>query len=488
MENICILQSDIESKISYPKSIHDKQLQSIGIGSIFKMNDKLYVLTCYHCIKDTLNHEIIFNKKKYNCSVANVSDELELALLTINDDDNFNKKESFLNLDNLLLDMHVINDEFSIKTVDVNKYVDKKKISKLEMKCVYSDIIHQSLESINMPKIPFLTGRVSYDYSIEGISGSLVTDKDDKIIGMVSNSFSSVIHIIPSGIIYRFLREIKESNDFVGLCTLVGKFTTCYFYDESKNKVNGISIEDTCNINYNDYEYKQDKNEKGTNLKNSDVIIEIDGRKIDENNCVYDDNLKINVSFNTYVALNHICGSLISLKLMRLSKIKGDDYKEKTMMVRARPLHSMKYIQNAFNGKTFAYNGLIFGEISEDIINNYIKVGIYIGKSLQDNYLVNPYRNNDERVVVLLDVNRKQIREELNDIVDRLKLPLVNISDKNYSIPIVSKLNKRRITSLDDMINILKKQFNGIMYLSVYRSNEIKVVIKEGQIFSINNS
>lgn len=498
MDYIGILQCNVASKITYPKLTNDVQLQSFSVGSLFKLNDKPYLLTCHHCVKDTLNHELIIEKKKYKCGIAYVSDELELALLNINadvKDVNYIKDIKDIT-ENLSMGINNINPELIVQTVNISKYIDKNKFSILQIKCLYNEVTFQTLESINMPSMPFITVRLKDKFNdnfiIDGISGSLVIDgsgngNDSRILGIVSNITNSIIQIIPNAIINRFLKEIKENNEFNGLCTLVGKFTTCNFNNDAREQINGIFVDDAYNINYNNYNYKEKKNEKGMNLKNGDIILNIEGKPIDERGHIYDNNLQLSIYFTTFIALNYLCGMLIQLKVMRRTKIRenDNDYKEKTILIKARPLHSMKYIQNVFNGKTFTYNGLVFGEISEDIINNYIKVGIYIGNSLQEYYLKNPYRNEDERVVVLLDINRKQMKGEITNAIDHLKLPLINTINKNYSIPIVSKVNKKKITSLNDMIDILKKQSNGVIYLAAYKMNEIKAIIKNNVIAGI---
>ena len=484
MDYVGIIQSNIDNKITYPKLTHKEvTLQSLGIASLLKLDNKLYVLTCHHCINNTSNYELIIGKNKYKCSVAFISEELELALLNFE----YDIKSNFLSVDDFECDIILIDKELKINTLNLTKYVEKNKFSKFELKCSFIETKLETVESINMPKMPFITlhlkDKFDDDFIIDGISGSLVSGKNNKIIGIVTSINNSTIQIIPSVIICRFLKEIKDTGEFNGLCTIVGKFSVCNFETDLRQQRNGIYVENTYNMNYNNYNYKN--LEKGANLKNSDIIIEINNKQVNKNGYIYDDKMKSDIHLTSYIALNYTCGTLIPLKIMRLTKLNNNDYKEKKILIKARPLQSMKYIKTIFSGKTFTYNGLVFGEISEDIINNYIKVGIYIGLSLQDYYLVNPYRNDDERVVVLLDINRKLLSDQLIKVIDKLQLPLINTVNKNYSVPIVSRINKKKIVSLDDMVSILGKQLNSTIHLTIHKSNEIKGIVKNGLLMDI---
>src|SRR5579885_2284016 len=85
MSNLVI----IEAKLNKNNFINRKSLDNDNIiiyhnvGCLISLNEKLYVLTCFHCLKNTYDQKIYFKKKSYYGRVTYVSDELELGLLEI---------------------------------------------------------------------------------------------------------------------------------------------------------------------------------------------------------------------------------------------------------------------------------------------------------------------------------------------------------------------------------------------------------------------
>lgn len=173
----------------------------------------------------------------------------------------------------------------------------------------------------------------------------------------------------------------------------------------------------------------------------------------------------------------------IDLKLMRCTS-GNNDYKKKRITIRARPLFSLKYIPISFNNNLYEYKGLIFAELSEDIINNYINVGIYIGMSVADYYLTKPYRSEIEYLIILVDINKTTLNNNLLKSINELGLPLIN-NNKSYSIPYITKVNKKKVCTLDELKNIMESNNDNIIKLDVHNSNKLKIVIKNNDIEEI---
>ena len=123
-----------------------------------------------------------------------------------------------------------------------------------------------------------------------------------------------------------------------------------------------------------------------------------------------------------------MCGDMIPCSIMRNKKLrKSNDYRIKKINIKSRPLNTMKYIPITFNGKKLEYCGLIFYELSEDIMDIYRNMGIDLGLYLSKYYLTDQYRNENENVIVLLDINRNKIDDKNLIIINKIGIPLIQI-------------------------------------------------------------
>ena len=164
---------------------------------------------------------------------------------------------------------------------------------------------------------------------------------------------------------------------------------------------------------------------------------------------------------------------------------RNDAYKEKKIKIKARPLYSLKYIQISFNNNLYNYNGLIFAELSEDIINNYMNVGIYIGLSVSNYYLNKPYRSDIEYLIVLIDIDKTVLSNDILSSVNEIGLPLID-NNKMHSIPYIKKINKKKIHTLNELKQILDNNENeNIIQMNVHNSNKIKIITKNNVIEKI---
>jgi hypothetical protein len=449
---------------------HDQENKKIlyrSTGNIFNISNTDYVLTCFHCIKNTTLQ--MFNN--IECKICFVSDEMELALLSIN-----SKPINGFATTDLHCDLNIETEKLEIVT------------SNKKLKCKFNSIQNDknNMASLNLPILPFITVTLIKSYTdiseLAGISGSLLMS-NKRILGMVTAIKKSIVYVIPSCVIAKFINEIKLYGKLGGLCTLIGKFTKCNFMTESKTKVHGICVEDTLNINYNGYPY--DNNDViGNNLKREDVIIKVNELPIDKEGSIYDSQLNKAINFRTYIAFNYACGNFIQLQIMRMSQTKKE-HKLKKIIIRARPLNSLKYIPITFNNYAYNYKGLIFVELSEDIINDYLESGIFVGQSVGKYYLDKPYRSDSSYVIALIDIKKKQLNNELVNSINRIGLPLINTKAKFYSIPYVSKLNNKKVNTLAEFEKVMETNSEITIKMHVNESHNIKIIIKNRDVCEI---
>ena len=491
MENIGVLEAYTNTSLqSYPIKLNTKntELKYINIGNIFNIDGVYYVLTCFHCIKNTNNQ--VFNSKniKYNCNMYLVSDELELGLLSIVPE--YNSDNGEFTIDDLQIDMNIGDSDLYIETVIIDELQNNNIYKRERINCVLNEIINKNtnkLTSVNSPSIPIISVTLNKSYDdiseLNGLSGSLLMT-NGKIVGIVSAMENSIIYIIPSCVIFRFLSEIKLTKSFNGLCTIVGNFTKCNFTNDNNEEVFGVIVDNAFDINYNNYPYKHEIS--GTRIKKNDIIIKINGISLDRNSNIYDKLTNIFIDFRTYIALKYMCGDTIDISVMRCTN-NINDYKEKKIYIRARPINSMRYIPITFNSDIYNYKGFMFTELSEDIIHNYIGNGILIGNSVADYYLKSPYRSNPEFVIVLLNVDKNQVNKTILKKVNKLGLPLKHINNKTYSIPYVFRVNNKKISSLCELKSCLESNDNNIINFNVHESNKIRLTIKNNDISKLES-
>ena len=474
MDGICLLYAISDSQmLTYPiilnKNKPVEKIMNINSGNIFMINNKIHIITCFHCVKNTREQYIVIDNNEYRCKIKCVSDELELACLEILDYES--KKQTYFTLNDLSTDLESVNKNVTINSYNIDDYCINKKLNRLNINCTIMELLdsqRDSTKSINMPIMPRYLVKLGREFSdideLSGLSGSIViNNENNKIIGIVSAVENSLINVIPSGILLRFLNEIKLTNNFIGLCSLVGKFTECNFTKEDSNeRVYGYIVDNTYDINYNNYGYKL-QNQVYMNLRKGDIIIEVNDIKLDNRFKLYDNQVKYNLDLTTYIALNFMCGEKIPIKIMRSKKNNPHDYKEKKIIIFSRPLHSMRYISLTFNNDIVNIEGFIFVELSEDIINNYMNMGIYIGKSFAEYYLINPYRNNNESVIILLDIDKTNIDNNIKNVINEAGFPLIHISERLYGMAMISKVNKKKINTISEF----KEITNSLQDLSI---------------------
>lgn len=492
MDGIGILYAISDSNaltfpVIFDKNRYPEKLKNVNIGNLFTINNKIYVLTCLHCVKNTMEQFIIIGGTHYKCKVKFISDELELACLeVINFGDRPDKIFTILDLDN---DLSKVGSKVNVQTYNIDDFCGTNELNEMVLEAKIVELIDSNLDklkSINIPIIPRYALKLDKKFNdiceLSGLSGSLILNREEKIIGIVSGIENSLINVVPACIIWRFLNEIKLSHSFSGLCSLVGKFTQCDFTKEnSTENIYGYFVDHTYDINYNNYKYKL-SNQIGMNLKKGDIIIEINNIKMNDKWKIFDNKLNYGIDFRTYIALNFMCGDKIPLKIMRYKKNDPTDYDEKKIFILSRPLNSMRFIPISFNNNIITIDGFTFIELSEDIINTYMNMGVYIGKSFAEYYIINPYRNDNEYIIILLDVDKSSVDKTILEHINEFGLPLINLRNNEYSMATITRVNKKKILNLDELKNILSSTNNITFQMSIDNSKKIKLMITNNKI------
>ena len=249
-----------------PWNNEEKFISKRSMGSLIKINDRIYVLTCYHGVRNNVNvvmHRLISSGKiqKMGINLVAMAPELDIALFkTELDDDDFITFEDF-------------NYKFPEEGTRLNIFLNELKqtsetnavLNSHSFTCNCKDIFFEKQNAFNMPVMPIINIDISSptdSHKLSGVSGSLVIDPkiDAKICGMVSYSDSGLsdISLVPSATILRFLTEFKNSNTYFGLCGLFSEIEV----DENKKFVVKQSIQHKNKKNL-EYIPKKSKNSPG---------------------------------------------------------------------------------------------------------------------------------------------------------------------------------------------------------------------------------
>lgn len=441
-----------------------RKVTCINTGNVFELNDNKFVLTCYHCIKNSHNNKLLMSENKsYSSSIISTSPELELGLLQLDNINHF-----AYNINDFITSPLENSQIFTIETYDIDEYIKSKRCIPLNIDCTFHDIIQSSHLSLNIPKMPFIRVILNRKYNdisqLSGISGSIVKSHD-KIIGIVSSIIEKYVYIIPSHTIIRFLTEFISTNNFKGITPLTIQYKTCIFDNNElpSKAIYGILVTNTYGI-------------KNALLKN-DIIIEINHIQLNVNNIN-------NMDFNTYIILNFKSGENIPLKIARLKKKSTHEYNEKDIIIQARSLDSIKYIPMEFNNKVYEFSHMIFIELSEDIINYYVDLGIFTGQSVKDKYIDTPYHNSESKIIIMININKTQLLPKIKKIVTDIGLPIVPIKNKQCSFTIVKKINGNVIDNLEDLIKYINND-STVINMNIDGYGKLNINIKDQNIISI---
>lgn len=443
----CFIQSiAIDNRLDYWKDIRSKskieyiELNTIekiergsNIGQGFIIND--YVITCRH---------IIGSEEKTKCFYFEDNKIVSKQLIFIGEIKNYDicvlkfhdsRVEYFdflRTFEKLLKNNEMTNNLKPEEMIDVSYYdfnQTENKLKNIESMIEYIETKNINLKSMLVPRIPihfFKLNKITH-----GSSGTLAFH--DKIpIGMIDFKTKDKIGIIPIEIIYELLKSKLNIN-----------------HSTIKFKYDIVEIEDDC------YKYGLILRENiilGTNtkkvtLKSNYVILEM-------SNCAITENGILNKQLNMYVDLDfHFLLQDESVDICyNKNKNESEDDKNIFISVNKIQINNTKLpISIDHNHKYYFYKGLIFTELSEELIYYYKK-----NRSIEDDRYVNNFwkMNLSDKIVVIIDRQEEILKKESIRYKELIKL-----LDEKHVI-ILRKVGRNNITSLEKLKDIIdsKKQ------------------------------
>ncbi len=464
--------SEINTKEPWFKDDRQKYqiVEHNSIGQVIKINDEIFILTCFHCICNAT--EIICNKffeTKKECSkdtikllIVSSSDELDLALLKTVDNYDFGPMDASI---------------FNYKMNDYNclKFTYRK-IKETKKKCVitkktYSsdrcNVMLKKITSYQIPKLPYIdiySKKLLNDEKnlnkLAGISGTFAYNKNNEICGIISSCYNkTLVCLIPSIVIKRFLDESISKDNFNGLCGFPLSTISCKITRDDGNVVHGLLVK-------NNYKIKYDSKQKDNNIQKGDIIHNLNNMELNINATIYDNFTDFSYPFDTYIALHYISDLNINIKVFR-----DDD--TFTISNTCIPFSKNRIIPISLNESKFIiYNGLVFTELTEELIKLYEKRNMFLKGTALDVFTKKKYSNKRKRLIVLVNLLKKQITSK--ELEEYKKIGILNYIN---SLIVLTRINRSNLTDLDHMNIILKKNIeNKQFYFSVDENN--KFIIK----------
>jgi hypothetical protein len=427
----------------------------ICLATIVKHNNLYYLITCYHGIQDYkdvhailyMDNAVIMQKvtevyslRQYDFSVLEFSDPTFGARIKGYADVDMKYKLSIANGDTLKINFIPNKNDTGRKN---GLFPEFKSLS-----CKYVGTVMSNIRSGMYPSIPVIEIKVSdvvNPANYEGLSGSLVYDCHNNIYGMTSayKTGSKSLYIIPSYCLRQFFMMSLSKTDTRSVC-----FTT-QVCDIWNSKI-GHEIVESHGISY-----KTDS-DKEFKFKKEDLIESVDGIPFDDNGYILIEEFGISVPLDTYFSLT--CTGSYKVKYYSKSKNKNSkgeyDRIEMTKLIQPVAIHDVLLFNSEYCDKKIKYRGLIITEMSEQLLRHYDSSGIKINGLIAD-YYNDCYTDTKQKIVVIIGVEYSKISDEVSEVYKKIGLPLIKATIDGYVIPIISKINNKKVNDLSDVIEML---------------------------------
>lgn len=221
---------------------------------------------------------------------------------------------------------------------------------------------------------------------------------------------------------HRTLSGIQISSDIIEIDNELGKMKAHYLRKNSCPYVNG---------------------KKEFTFMKRDIITEVDGKKLDKDGNIMANDIGVCVPINTYTMIKSIFGDIKPITFT-ISRKTGKKLVTKTYNIDPIPYDNM-YKLPITNYDMCGYKGMIFVEVSEELIEFYRTVGIEVNNPVKDMY---ECAVTNERCVILLNYKREINKKYLS--ADEYAMLPVNGNDTRYFY-IVQKINGKKISGLNDV-------------------------------------
>ena len=418
---------------NYNKPWVSNNVRSSGSGSIIDGN---MILTNAHVISNATFLEVqkYNSAKRYIAKVVAVSHTMDLALITTEDKSFFKgvKPLKIGKLPKTEEKVYVAGYPMGGSTLSITSGV----VSRIE----HQTYVHsgESLLAIQV------------DAAINPGNSGGPAIIDGKIIGVAMQGMTmsqNIGYLVPSVMIKHFLNDFKDGkiDGIPQLNILVSTLENPAlkrFYGLSKEQT-GIIVNKTLPLG----------NSAGL-LKKGDVILEVNGKKIQDNGT-------IEFRKNEYTSAKYAVdllqfGDIVHLKVFRDKKIINVDI---PLKVKTNDVWLVKLYQYDKDPTYFIYGGYVFSPLVENIVDKKRR------NCKLTNYLDKPATKKKTEQVVMLGV--------LPDKINR--------GNQDLSYFLVDKVDGKKIKDFKEFYNIVKNKKDGFLVLENSLNKQIVIDVKEAK-------
>ncbi len=440
-----IYTQSIRPYYSDPWTMNSPESKS-GSGSVIEGKR---ILTNAHVVSD--NTLILLRKygeaKRYKANLEFISNEVDLAILKVEDDTFFDGTKPLK-----IGDLPKTQEEVAV-------YGFPKGGDTLSTtKGVISRIEH---ERYAQSTLSFLASQIDAPINPGNSGGPAINNEE--IVGVVMQSLrasENIGYMVPTPIIKHFLDDVSDGkyDGFPGL----GIITQNIENKDQKNK------------------YRMKQNDEGVlvinvipgssadgKVKEKDVLLSVDGNNISENGTV-EFRKKQRTHFSYYVQ-KHQIGGEIKIKLMRDGEIKNVDVKLNT------PLQYNQVVSTQY-GKLpsyYIYGGLVFSPLTL----NYLK-----------EWGSKWFQRAPNNLISRLKANYKTKSGEEIVMLIRVLASEVNQGYHGYQNWEIKKVNGNEINNLQDLIDIVENSSDNSKFVTFENQDGKEMVLNKENAKSYNSS
>jgi hypothetical protein len=423
-----------------------------GTGIIIKYKKLYYVISCFHISKKSQDTCIYVkntkNDKTYKFEAVKLLDcyELDISIFSVTDKDATLSKLSYLydSLENPIC----ISGDVIIK--GLKKSIDNINLNKEVLNTTIVDTVCDICSSSLFPPVPMIA--IKYIEGIDKETSGAPVFQSNKLIGIIShyNNNTNNVLVLPTYYI-KYLIELINKKIYDKTLKTIYLDTNICTLETVKGTENLLMINDNYNISYPGK--KQ--------LKNNHFIKKLNNMPFNNDGKVFCNKTKIWIPLNTYILLHNDC----DIFKFNIVQIENETCKESTVNINPLQVIDASNINIYTSDKFLIWNNLVFTELSEELLIDYNNKGIsIIGTSCTK------FKNYTGKTIVLIDIIYKDLDDDIKKIYDSYGLPLVNENGRNYYLPYVSKINNKKIDSLETMEKVL--QTNEIITINFELGND----------------
>lgn len=443
-------------------------------GIMVSYEEHLYVLTCYHFIKNNLEIKgmMIHNDKIKEITLVEKGSCIpyDVSVLIIKNDDHFLKN---INGDNKFQFCMTLNDLKNKTFVLNNTIIENNEIKNTEniSRCEYDGIESCEYGTNMYPYIPSIIIKILNVNDYSGLSGSALYDSEHAIYGMISHcdQINNVV-VLPSYCLLYILDNIINNRNLTGI--LIG-FELCDYVDSNDMDQVGYIITTTFGIKYCYTKTTLNNRTKKMKLNKGDVISKIDNKSFKNDGKIHSSQLNIDINIDAYIMLENFRSNTIMLEFSQYNsdKIIVD-------AINKIPLENYNIFDIEQNTNFIEYNGLIITELSENLYK-YFAMNGYIFSGLINWYYNNHIRSDGYKPVIIVDIveNSKYV-----DKYKKLGLPFIKITDDNnddsnnsdcrYYLSIISKFDDTKIMNLNQLKDAINNSSSVNHVMKIYIDNK----------------